>query len=156
MVRYQKVTDNARFFLEKLQQDGPGVWMDFSQRLRCIPGPERNLVPWADIQDFCMEARPADYLPLLESGETQPDLMERFIKDFVANHLSITCPTDHIIDCLKQEKVGIALLADDQFGIEDIHRVIKELCAGECFELKKAARCWLSDLDRVEGLRLGI
>jgi hypothetical protein len=137
MDRYKKITDSACSFLEKLQ---PAIWMEFSQRLRCIPGPERNPVPWAAVQDFFIEASPADYLPLSQAGETQEDHLQNLIQNFVANETNITCSTDEILNCLKQEKIDISILADDRFGTLDLQKVIGILCVGDCFQLKQAAK----------------
>ncbi|KAF8233612.1 hypothetical protein L208DRAFT_1377201 [Tricholoma matsutake] len=123
----EKVDDDAYLFLEKLQQDGTTVWMDFSQRLRCIPGPEANPVPWEVIADFSIKMSSADYVTVLPAtlaqlGKSQNDPLKR---------------------CLKLEKVDISALADDKFGIIEVQKVLKQLGLGECFELKKAARQWL-------------
>lgn len=122
--------------------------MDFSQRLRCIPGPEANPVPWEVIADFSIKMSSADYVTVLPAtlaqlGKSQNDPLKRFIQDFVSKQASITCSADDMFRCLKLEKVDISALADDKFGIIEVQKVLKQLGLGECFELKKAARQWL-------------
>jgi hypothetical protein len=68
---------------------------------------------------------PADYLPLPQSEGAQKDPLESLVQDFVANQREAVCSADEVLDCLRQENVDILMLADDEFGIPDMQRVMR-------------------------------